>query len=636
MRGKLRLSRANIAYAHDIFMAAVSLPLSLWLRMGPSIESVPTEFIIQSTALFAIIAAALFLPMGLYKGIWRYASMNDLIQITKAVTLVVLVFALILFVVSRAEFLPRSLPIINWFVLMALLGGPRFIYRLVKDRHFEIAADTGGKPGIPVLLMGAGDEAETFIRAIRRQPGAAYRIVGVLDEKGRRVGRQIRDVPVLGTPDQLDVIMRRLASDGERPQRMIVTKPGLDPALMRKLLDLAEAQGMTMARLPGLTAFQSGLDEDIEVKPVAVEDLLGRPQAVLDRPAMQALIAGRRVLITGAGGTIGGELARQIAALGPAEIGLVDSAEFNLYSIDLEIAERAPDIARQAHLADVRNSRAMAAVFATLKPELVFHAAALKHVPIVEDHAAEGVQTNIAGSRNIADLCREHDTRIMVLISTDKAVNPTNVMGATKRVAESYCQALDRARTQDGCRFLTVRFGNVLGSTGSVVPLFERQLAAGGPLTVTHKDITRYFMTTREAVELVLQASTLATSANTAAGGIMVLDMGDPVKILDLAEQMIRLAGKRPYEDIDISIVGLRPGEKLYEELFHDAESLAPTDNAAIQLATPRVADHEVLVRAIDEICAAARENNNESCRSLLARLVPEFQSGAADSATAP
>ena len=256
MRGKIQLSRANVAYAHDIFMAAISLPLSLWLRMGSSIGSVPSNFIIQSTVLFAIIAAALFLPMGLYKGIWRYASMNDLIQITKAVTLTVLVFALILFVVSRAEFLPRSLPIINWFVLMALLGGPRFVYRLVKDRHLELGTDTKEKPGIPVLLMGAGDEAETFIRAIRRQPGAAYRIVGVLDEKGRRVGRHIRDVPVLGTPEQLDIIMRRLAAD--RPQRMIVTKPGLDPGLMRRLLDLAEAQGMTIARLPGLTAFQTG------------------------------------------------------------------------------------------------------------------------------------------------------------------------------------------------------------------------------------------------------------------------------------------------------------------------------------------------------------------------------------------
>ncbi len=627
MRVNLRLSRAKIAYAHDIFMAAVSLPLSLWLRMGSTIESVPESFILQSTALFAVTAAAVFWPMGLYRGIWRYASMNDLIQITKAVSLAVLIFLPILFVTSRAEFLPRSLPIINWFVLMALLGGPRFLYRLLKDRHFELTPDASAKPGVPVLLVGAGDEAEAFIRDIARQPGAAYRIVGLLDEKGRRVGRQIRNIPVLGTPDDLPAVMRRLALRGERPQRLIVTKRGLDPAFMRGLLDSAETYGMSMARLPRLTEFQSGIVEAIEVKPVAVEDLLGRPQAVLDRPAMEQLIRDRRVLVTGAGGTIGSELVRQIAALKPARLDLVDNSEFNLYAIDLEMdeADEGPD--HHAHLADVRDRNAMAATFADARPDLVFHAAALKHVPIVETHVAEGVMTNVGGSRIVADLCRETGTSTMVLISTDKAVNPTSAMGATKRVAESYCQALDRARDEDGCRFVTVRFGNVLGSTGSVVPLFERQLAAGGPLTVTHKDITRYFMTTREAVELVLQASVLGSSEAVPAGGIFVLDMGEPVRILDLAEQMIRLAGKRPYEDVDIRFVGLRPGEKLHEELFHDAESLTPTDNAAIQLANPRAADHGVLERAIDEITAAARDGNNDTCRAQLAHLVPEFHS---------
>lgn len=624
MRLKLRLGRAKIAYGHDIFMAAVSLPLSLWLRMGMSIESVPLEFIIQSTALFAVIAACVFWPMGLYRGIWRYASMNDLIAITKAVSLAILIFVPILFVTSRAEFLPRSLPLINWFVLMALLGGPRFLYRLLKDRHFELVADSSGKPGVPVLLVGAGDEAEAFIRDLARQPGSAYRVVGVLDEKGNRVGRHIRNVPVMGTPDELAGVMRRLALRAERPQRLIVTKRGLDPAFMRHLLDLAETHGMSMARLPRLTEFESGIGETIEVKPVAVEDLLGRPQAVLDRPAMEDLVKGSRVLVTGAGGTIGSELVRQIAALSPARLDLVDNSEFNLYSIDLEMGEAADGLGHHAHLADVRDQTAMSAVFADAKPDLVFHAAALKHVPIVESHVAEGVLTNVGGSRIVADLCRETGTRKMVLISTDKAVNPTSAMGATKRVAESYCQALDRARGAGDCQFITVRFGNVLGSTGSVVPLFERQLAAGGPLTVTHRDITRYFMTTREAVELVLQASALGSAD---AGGIFVLDMGEPVRIVDLAEQMIRLSGKRPYEDVDIEFVGLRDGEKLYEELFHDAESLSPTGNAAIRLATPRVADRGVLERTIDELTSAARQGDNTTCRAQLAHLVPEFQS---------
>jgi len=624
MRAKLPLGRAKIAYGHDIFMASMSLPLSLWLRMGSSIDTVPTEFVIQSTALFAVVAACVFWPMGLYRGIWRYASMNDLIQITKAVSLAVLIFVPILFVTSRAEFLPRSLPIINWFVLMALLGGPRFIYRLIKDRHFSLTADPTGKPGIPVLLVGAGDEAEAFIRDLHRQPGAAYRVVGILDEKGRRVGQHIRNVPVLGKPEDLTSVMRRLALRAERPQRMIVTRHGLDPAFMRSLLDLAETHGMSMARLPRLTELHSGIGDAIEVKPVAVEDLLGRPQAVLDRPAMEELVKGSRVLITGAGGTIGSELVRQIAALAPSRLDLVDNSEFNLYSIDLEIGEKTDGPEHVPHLADVRDETAMRSVFADARPELVFHAAALKHVPIVETHVAEGVLTNVGGSRIVADLCRETGARKMVLISSDKAVNPTSAMGATKRVAESYCQALDRARGEGDCQFITVRFGNVLGSTGSVVPLFERQLASGGPLTVTHRDITRYFMTTREAVELVLQASTLGAGEP---GGIFVLDMGEPVRIVDLAEQMIRLAGKRPYEDVEIEFVGLRSGEKLYEELFHDSESLAPTDNASIQLATPRVADREVLEHAIDELWQAARDGNNAACRDQLGQLVPEFQS---------
>lgn len=625
MRAKLPLGRAKIAYGHDIFMASLSLPLSLWLRMGSSIDTIPAEFVVQSTILFGVVAACVFWPMGLYRGIWRYASMNDLIQITKAVSLAVLIFVPILFVTSRAEFLPRSLPVINWFVLMTLLGGPRFLYRLIKDRHFSLTADPSGKPGVPVLLVGAGDEAEAFIRDLNRQPGAAYRVVGILDEKGRRTGQHIRNVPVLGKPDDLASVMRRLALRAESPQRLIVTRRGLDPAFMRHLLDLAETHGMSMARLPRLTELQSGIGDAIEVKPVAVEDLLGRPQAVLDRPAMEALIKGSRVLVTGAGGTIGSELVRQIAALGPARLDLVDNSEFNLYSIDLEVGEKPGSPEHHPHLADVRDKTAMRAVFADARPDLVFHAAALKHVPIVEAHVAEGVLTNIGGSRIVADLCRETGARKMVLISTDKAVNPSSAMGATKRVAESYCQALDRARGEGECRFLTVRFGNVLGSTGSVVPLFERQLAAGGPLTVTHRDITRYFMTTREAVELVLQASTLGAEEP---GGIFVLDMGEPVRIVDLAEQMIRLAGKRPYEDVAIEFVGLRSGEKLYEELFHDAESLSPTGNASIQLATPRVADRAVLERAIDALCQAAREGDNAACRDQLGQLVPEFQSG--------
>lgn len=610
-------------------MAAISFVLTLLLRMGDAIYTLPLDFILQGTALFTVIAAAAFWYMGLYRGIWRYASTNDVIQITKAVTVTVLVFLPVLFLWSRAEFLPRSFPVINWFVLIALLGGPRFIFRLIKDRSFEFSIEPAAKSGIPVLLVGAGDAAETFIREMARQRSTAYSIAGILDEKDRRVGRHIHNVPVLGTPESLPAVLRRLALRGVRPQRLIVTKQELNPDLVRRVLDIAEANGMTLSRLPRLTEFHNGTTDHLDLRPVDVEDLLGRPQAVLDRPAMEKLIAGKRVLITGAGGTIGSELTRQVADLAPAQLILADNSEYNLYAIDLEIGHRNPDLPRAMRLADVRDQPQIAAVFDAYHPELVFHAAALKHVPIVESHPSEGVLTNVGGSRVVADLCLAHAVDAMVLISTDKAVNPTSVMGATKRVAESYCQALDRQQADSGAdhrsRFITVRFGNVLGSTGSVVPLFEKQLARGGPLTVTDPNITRYFMTTREAVELVLQASAMGVVDREAAGGIFVLDMGEPVRIVDLAEQMIRLAGKRPHDDIKIEFTGLRPGEKLYEELFHDTEATQPTSNAALRLAAPRTADREALAQSIDQLTAAARSTDDVGCRAALQRLVPEY-----------
>ena len=388
--------------------------------------------------------------------------------------------------------------------------------------------------------------------------------------------------------------------------------------------------GIGLARMPQLDDFRENIDAAPEVRPLNIEDLLGRPQASLDRDSMAALIGGRRVLVTGAGGTIGSELCRQIAAFNPATIVLLDNSEYQLYSIDMEIGEKAPDILRRAILADVRDKDRIDRVFAVERPELVFHAAALKHVPMVELHPDEGALTNVAGTRVVADVCRDHDVRAMVLISTDKAVNPSSMMGATKRVAESYCQALDlaeAARGADRTHFVTVRFGNVLGSTGSVVPLFQRQLAAGGPLTVTHPDMTRYFMTVREAVELVLQASVQGTADSTDQGKIFVLDMGEPVKIIDLARQIILLAGLQPEKDVTIEITGPRPGEKLFEEILHASEELVPTPHPGILLAAPRATDLALLGRAIDELTVAAHDGQADEVRAIVQRLVPEFQS---------
>jgi len=426
----------------------------------------------------------------------------------------------------------------------------------------------------------------------------------------------------------------------------VITAQGLSGAEARLLLDRADALAIPLARLPRLTEFQetragapgAALDQ---ARPIALEDLLGRPQAVLDREAMARLIGGRRILVTGAGGTIGSELARQIAALSPARLVLVDNSEFLLYAIDGELRERWPELEIHPLLADVRERSRVDAVIAGEQPQIVFHAAALKQVPMVEANPIEGVLTNVVGSRNVAESARAHGAQLVVMISTDKAVDPASVMGATKRLAEAICQALDldEARrpgftslraspASQGTRFVTVRFGNVLGSTGSVVPLFARQLAAGGPLTVTHPEVSRFFMTVREAVELVLEASASmpVADADDSRGKIFVLEMGRPVKIVDLARQMIRLAGFTPERDVKISYIGLRPGEKLHEALFHAAESPVATRNPALRLAAPRTADYAVLARSIDELEEHARAGHEARALDLLHRLVPEYR----------
>ena len=627
----LRLHPAHIALLHDIVMSAAAFVAAVVLRMGfDAFQRVP-EVLALGVALFCTVAASVFSWTGLYRGVWRYASLDDIIAIVKAVTLTVLVFVALLFLITRLDALPRSTPVLVWFLLIAFLALPRFVYRVVKDGHFDLLLRRSAEARkVPVLLVGAGDETDLFIREMTRSATGVYRPIGIVDDRPRRVGRSIRGVPVLGEIEDIPELVRRLARDHIAPQRLILTRPRLDPELVRRLFEFSEALALPLARLPHLTDFRAG-SERIEVRPIEIEDLLGRPQTPLDRPAMAALIGGRRVLVTGAGGTIGGELARQVAALGPASLGLYDSAEFALYAIDLELGERFPELPRRAVLGDVRDRKQLAHVLADLAPELVFHAAALKHVPLSESNLEEAVLTNAIGTRNLSELCRDAGVGAMVLISTDKAVNPTSVMGATKRLAEAWCQTLDVAerrrleQTGRGTRYITVRFGNVLGSAGSVVPLFQRQLARGGPLTVTHPDITRYFMTVREAVELVLQATTLGIADAAAGGKIYVLDMGEPVRIVDLARQMIRLAGLRPDRDVEIVFTGLRPGEKLYEELFHAGETLVETAATGIRLADPRTSDAAVLARALDELDGLARARRTADVRALLFHLVPEF-----------
>ncbi len=617
---------------HDGAMAALSLWLGLYLRLGAELWRWDPGELIQDTILFTLIVLVFLRLTRLDRGIWRYASMSDLMAIGRTATFSIVVYTLALFGLTRLEGQPRSTLVITWLVLMALLAGPRIAYRWYKDRRFNPIFERAPQNRPPVLLVGAGDEAELFLHHLRRDRHANFHVVGIVGLSDTRVGRAIHGVPVLGTIDAIGPIVDRLTDLDRRPTRLILTKEITDRTVMTSLVDQATALGLALARMPRVGELKSGMNDRIDIRPIAIEDLLGRPQRVLDRAAVTTMITGKRVLVTGAGGTIGSELVRQIAALGPACIILFDSSEYQLYLIDLDLSEQFRDLPRHACLGDIRDRARLGAVLGTFRPEIVFHAAALKHVPMVEANPAEGILTNCIGTRNLAEACRDANVATMVMISTDKAVHPTNIMGATKRIAESICQALDieARRAARGTHYITVRFGNVLGSTGSVVPLFRRQLEAGGPLTVTHPKVERFFMTVREAVELVLQAATLGTGAampdGLDQGGIFVLEMGEPVRIADLARQMIRLAGFEPDRDIKIAFVGMRPGEKLYEELFHEREPPVPTGRDGILLARPRTVDYAFLAKILGELEEACSTQDRSRMLSLLAHLVPEFQ----------
>ena len=612
--------RSFFTALHDIVMAGTSFLLALYLRLGDDTTYHVGSSLIPATLLCLVICLVVFTKMRLYRGLWRYASTADLIAITKSVTIAILLFYLILFLFNRLEGIPRSVPFIQWLLLLALLGAPRFLYRIWRDRQLGLSTNFHEDARIPVILIGAGDRAELFIRDTRSGPSAQYQVVAVIDDDINRIGRSIHNVRIYGGVDKLPQIIAKLANKGVNPQRAILSYDSLDGSKIRNLLAVSEQLGLPLARLPKLSEFKHGMQEKLEIRPIAVEDLLGRAQNVHDKTPVKEFVTGKVALITGAGGTIGSELTRQIADFAPAKIILYELSEYALYQIDMELARNFPNIPIVPVIGDVRNAVHLESVFIKEKPEIVFHAAAIKHVPLAEANPEEAALTNIFGTKCIAELCIKFNALVMVLISTDKAVNPSSLMGATKRAAESYCQAL--GSSQSKTRFVTVRFGNVLGSTGSVVPLFQKQLAEGGPITVTHKDMTRYFMTVREAVELVLQAATLGDKN----GEVYVLDMGQPVRILDLAEQMIRLAGLKPYKDINIEFTGLRKGEKMFEELFHFSEEHKKTAHESIWLASPRFDSMENILKNFNALYGACNKRISHSVIDILQKIVPEYK----------
>ena len=632
-RFPLKFDRPYIAACHDIVMAAVAFIASLYLRLGPDFWSQTHAFLAEGTIIFTAVCAIVFASMRLYRGIWRYASVDDLLAIAKAVSLAILIFALAMFVLTRLESLPRSALVITWLLLISLLGGPRLFYRVVKDRGLFGIMERGPDHRIPVVIVGTDDIADAFIRQ-QKKPGEQYRVLGLIDTNGDSTGRYIHGIPILGEIQQVRSVLAALQRQALEPQRILIAGAQIDGPKISQLLDIAQSQGMTIARLPRVTDFKTDSIIENQPRPIAIEDLLGRTQSRLDSEAMASLLAGRRVLITGAGGSIGSELARQVAAKNPEKIILVDHSEYNLYCIDQELSDKRPLLNKSTNLGDVRDDAFLATLFKTEAPELVFHAAALKHVPLAQSNPCEAILTNVLGTRNVADACKFFEATAMVQISTDKAVNPSSVMGATKWLAENYCQALDKTTPEKGTRFITVRFGNVLGSTGSVVPLFQQQLANGGPLTVTHQDVERYFMTVIEAVELVLQASVLALDSSQKVedrkygfGNLYVLDMGQPIRIQDLAKQIIRLSGLKPDKEVAIKYIGLRSGEKLSEELFHEWESLIPTTHEAIRLAVTHPTTLSDLENQLLKLTNLAKTRDTETSLSLLQNLVEKYKS---------
>jgi O-antigen biosynthesis protein WbqV len=567
------------------------------------------------------IAFAIFAVMGLGRGIWRFASLTDLRFIVIAATVVVLTFLVAKFLIDRLDAVPRSVPIVAWFILIVLLGAPRLAHRVWRDEGLAAFRRFVRQTPRPdnLLMIGGVAESDKAIRTYGLEASDRYHLRGIIDYTSTKTGRRVRGIPVLGTLNNLPSIMSRMQITGTKIDALLVATGRENKERLRAVMAVATQLKVPVRRISG-TSLQQG---EPNLEDITLDDLLGRPPINLDLTRIRALIEGKVVIVTGAGGSIGSEIARQVAANDPERLVILDHSEYNLYQIDQELANLHPNIARIPVIASVRDRRRIAALFQQERPAIVFHAAALKHVPLVEGNISEGVLTNVVGTRIVADAAVAAGVGTFVMISTDKAIRPTNVMGASKRAAEAYCQSLDISGVST--RFVTVRFGNVLGSTGSVVPLFLSQIKKGGPITVTDPEMRRYFMTIREATELVLQAAAAGAGRSDHRGRIMVLDMGEPVRIVDLARTMISLAGYRPDDDIPIVFTGLRPGEKLFEELFDAAEVTIPAGVDGVLIASAQMVDSNQLIKTLDLMEAAASSNDSRRVRALLASIVPEL-----------
>ena len=598
-----------LAFAHDVAAAGLAWVLAFWLRFNLDVPAEYRLIMLVRLPWEAAIYAVAFLGFGLYRPLWRFASLPDLRRIVLAAGLGALAVPAFFAVARVGSEVPRSVYLLTPLLVIAMVGGSRFAYRAWKEGH--IGAVFAKPSGVPVLVLGAGRAAAMLLKDLAVNPH--WRVVGVLDDDPRKQGAEIVGEKVRGPIADVGKIANRLGV-----KQAILAMPGATHGVRKRALDLCARDAIAVMTVPAIGDIVSGKVSVSALRPVELDDLLGRDPVQLDDAGLHEFISGATVLVTGAGGSIGSELCRQIARFSPARLVLFESSEYALYQIEQELRDSGVATALSAAIGDAKDARRVKEVFQRHRPQIVFHAAAYKHVPLMEDeNAFPAVENNVLSTIVVARAAREHGAEKFVLVSTDKAVNPANVMGASKRLAEMVCQALQNGRPQ----FVIVRFGNVLGSTGSVVPRFREQIARGGPVTVTHPEVQRYFMSIPEATQLVLQAAMMGRG-----GEIYVLDMGEPVRIEDLAKDLIRLSGFSE-QDIRVEYTGLRPGEKLYEEPLADAEKTLPTPHPKLRIARARPVHS---ARTFDELVAwlsAPRSRDADEVRDALRRWIPEYGS---------
>ena len=613
MKNLVRSRNFYVMILFDAVLVFAAYYLAYYLRFDGSIPAGYLAVFYKTVAMIVVMKLLIFLVIGLYRGMWRFTSLNDLRSVVAAVLLSTMLVTMYFVFLFHFQGFPRSVLAIDGILSLLFIGGIRVSVRLILNRGSGLSYESMwgvDRNRKRVMIIGAGNTGEKVVREMMDSPAMNMRPVGFLDDAHGKWGKSIHGVPVHGGIDDIGKFQKDF-------DEILIAIPSVQGQQMRRIVAACDKTGKRFRIMPSISELVGGQVTIKAIRDVRYEDLLGRDVVSLDSELLNRMYRGKRILITGAGGSIGSELVRQMAQYQPAALGLLDFSEYNLFQVENACRRQFEYIPIEAYLVDIRVDRSVRRAFKAFKPDVVLHAAAYKHVPLQELNPREAIFNNVKGTRHLVNIAGENGVERFVLVSTDKAVRPTNVMGATKRVAEMFVECMNIGRC---CRFMAVRFGNVLGSSGSVIPIFNEQIAQGLPVTVTHPEVTRYFMSTSEAAQLILQAGAMGEG-----GEIFILDMGQPVNIADMARDLIRLHGLEPERDIPVRFVGLRPGEKLYEELITEGEGIMPTSHEKIRVIRGRHTDRATLNILIDELIACAETHDPTAIKQKLHQIVPEY-----------